>query len=89
MSVWQTVFGARGQLVVGTTACLIALVAWGYGSTLHGESLLRFLFHMSMFFGVAACYAIVSTALGYRATERVEQTVVENLDVDVEVSEEG
>lgn len=28
-----------------------------------------------MFFGVVACYAIVATGLGFRATERVERMV--------------
>lgn len=37
------------------------------------------IFHVSMFFGVVACYAIIATALGYRATERVEKVVVDNL----------
>lgn len=73
-------FGARGQLAVGTLACLVGISGWGYGSTLSGEALLRFLFHVSMFFGIVACYSIVSGALGYRATERVEEKVVEQAD---------
>lgn len=38
-----------------------------------------------MFFGLVACYAIVATGLGYRATERVEKVVVEQADeVDID-----
>lgn len=76
----QAVFGARGQLIVGSAACSAAVGAWVYGVTLHGDALLRFLFHVSMGFGLVACYALVGTALGYRATERVEQKI----DVDIE-----
>jgi hypothetical protein len=77
-------FGARGQLAVGVLSFLVGVGAWLYGSTLSGEALLRFLFHVSMYFGLAACYSIIAAALGYRATERVEATVVEHADeVDI------
>lgn len=78
--VWYAIFGARGQLVVGVAALLLSAVAWAYGATLAGEALLRFLYHMSMFYGCVASYAIIATALGYRATERVETAVVERID---------
>ena len=43
-------------------ACLAAGgLSWVYGSTLRGEALLRFIFHVSMFFGCVACYAIIAT----------------------------
>lgn len=73
-------FGAHGQLVVGvlTFACVIA--AWVYGASLRGESLVRFIFHASMAALVVAAYSIIATALGYRATERVEAHVVENIE---------
>lgn len=48
-------------------------------------------FHVSMFFGVVACYAIIATGLGYKATERVEQVVeivAQDVDVDVEHADE-
>jgi hypothetical protein len=85
-AVLRIIFGAHGQLAVGVVACVVTLVAWGYGSTLHGEALIRFLFHMSMFFGLLAAYAIVATALGYRATERVEAAVVEKIEKVDEVN---
>lgn len=80
MKIARIVFGAHGQLAVGILACVVTIAAWVYGATLHGEALLRFLFHVSMFFGLLAAYAIVATALGYRATERVETAVIENAD---------
>ena len=36
-----------------------------------------FVFHVSMFYGQVACYSIVATGLGYKATERVEAQVAD------------
>lgn len=84
---WRIIFGARAQVAIGAACLVVAVAAWIYGATLRGDALLRLLFHVSMFFGAAACYAIVATGLGYRATERVEQVVVEQADdVDIDVS---
>lgn len=77
----RAVFGAHGQLAVGVVAFVVSIGAWVYGARLTGDRLLSFLFHVSMGALVLAAYAIVATALGYRATERVEAAVVENLDV--------
>lgn len=76
----RAIFGAHGQLAVGVAMSVAGVVAWWYGTGLRGEAKLNFLFHISMFFGLVACYAIVSNALGYRATERVETAVVENIE---------
>lgn len=75
--------------MVGAIACAVTVAAWFYGSGLRGEELLRFLFNVSMFFGLLAAYAIVCTALGYRATERVEAKVVENIEHADEVNVDG
>lgn len=74
------VFGAHGQLVVGVVAFLASVAVWWYGSKLHGAALIRLLYNVSMAALVLAAYAIVATALGYRATERVEAQVVENVE---------
>lgn len=76
------VFGAHGQLVVGVAVFTVSIAAWWYSTTLRGEALIRFLVHVSMAALVIAAYAIVATALGYRATERVEAHVVENIEVN-------
>lgn len=73
-------FGAHGQVVIGVLACVASVATWVYGTTLHGDALIRLLFHVSMAALVLAAYAIVATGLGYRATERVETAVVENIE---------
>lgn len=86
MTVIRWFFGARGQLAVGIFVFTVSIVAWGYGTTLHDAALLKFIFHASMFALVLAAYAIVATALGYRATERVEAKVVESIETEVKVN---
>lgn len=81
-------FGAHGQLAVGVLVCVVSVGFWTLGTlTLPGAasppwawSPSVFIFHASMFALVLASYAIVATALGYRATERVETAVVENIE---------
>lgn len=82
-------FGAHGQVAIGVIACVASVVTWAYGTTLHGDALIRLLFHVSMAALVLAAYAIVATGLGYRATERVETAVVENIERADEVSVEA
>lgn len=78
-------FGAHGQVSVGACFCVGSLATWAYGATLHGEALVRLIFHVSMAALLFAAYGIVATGLGYRATERVETAVVENIEsVEVE-----
>lgn len=76
----RIVFGAHGQLAVGVGVFVAVIGAWVYGSGLRGEPLLRFIFHASMATLVIAAYSIIATALGYRATERVEAKVVETIE---------
>ena len=81
----EAIFGARGQLVVGILLTLIGIYIWLHYAFLATPTVAT-VFHISMLFGVAACYAIVATALGYRATERVEKHIVENADeVNIDV----
>jgi hypothetical protein len=83
---WRFLFGAHAQVVVGAVCTLVGVLAWLYWSVIAPPTV-RAVFHASMFFGIVACYAIIATGLGYRATERVEQVVVEQADeVDVDVN---
>ena len=83
-SALQGFFGAKGQVAFGVILTLIALGLWIF-YTFFSAPDVRTVFHISMLFGVAATYAIIATGLGYRATERVEDVVVEQAkDVDVE-----
>lgn len=88
------VFGAHGQLAVGIFVLAVSIAFWVIGTmTIPGAEKLPwdwqpavFIFHASMFALVLAAYAIIATALGYRATERVETAVVENIDEAGEVN---
>jgi len=75
----STLFGAVAQGIVGVGALLLGIAAWIYWSVVTPPTVAA-VFHISMFFGCVACYAIIATALGYRATERVEEKV-ENVDI--------
>lgn len=72
----RILFGAKAQVVVGFVTIGAALITWGYYTWLSKPTVAA-VFHISMFFGVAACYAIVATGLGFRATERVEAKVAD------------
>lgn len=73
-------FGAHGQVAVGIILLLGSIATWYYGTTLDGAALVRLIFHVSMAALVFAAYGVVATGLGYRATERVETAVVENIE---------
>ncbi len=64
----------------------MAVSLWAF-YTFFSNPTIRVVFHISMFFGVAATYAIVATGLGFRATERVEEQVT-NIDVDIKPEDE-
>jgi hypothetical protein len=86
--VLSAIFGAKAQVAVGAGALVLGAVFGVLGtSILEGAatwpwewSAAAFIFHASMYFGLVACYAIVATGLGFRATERVETAVVENIE---------
>lgn len=86
MSVIRWLFGAHGQVALGVALCAGAVLTWVYGATLHGEALVRLIFHVSMAALLFAAYSIVATGLGYRATERVETAVVEVIEHADEVN---
>lgn len=79
-------FGAHGQVAIGVILVVASAATWVYGTTLHGDALIRLLFHVSMAALVFAAYSIIATGLGYRATERVETAVVENIEQADEVN---
>lgn len=82
MSVLRAFFGAKGQIAVGVVFVVLALAQWAFAlAHLDNQPLLvRLLVHVSMEALVFAAYAIIATGLGYRATERVETAVVENIE---------
>lgn len=83
----KAVFGAHGQLSVGVFVYVISITFWVIGTATipnaarwpwDWKTPAVYIFHASMFALVLAAYGIVATALGYRATERVEAHVVES-----------
>lgn len=87
----RALFGARGQVAVGVATFALGAVFWAVGTlVIPGAAIapwrwepVAFVFHVSMFYGEVACYAIVATGLGYRATERVEAKV-EQADIEAD-----
>lgn len=75
------VFGAKAQVVVGVIAVAAAFAMWIYWGWIT-EPTVKAVFHISMFFGVVACYAIIATGLGFRATERVETAIIESPSIE-------
>jgi sterol desaturase/sphingolipid hydroxylase (fatty acid hydroxylase superfamily) len=81
------VFGAHGQIVVGVLmVAMTVLQAWYWGIQKHPGS--AAIFWLSVEALLFAAYGVFATALGYRATERVEQLVVENVE-NVEVGRDS
>lgn len=79
------IFGAKGQVIAGIIATIVALGAWAYWTFLSPPTV-GVVFHISMFFGVVASYAIIATGLGYRATERVETAIIESPSIEIKES---
>lgn len=77
-------FGAHGQVAIGVILVVGSAATWVYGTTLHGDALIRLLFHVSMAALVFAAYSIIATGLGYRASERIEEVVTEQVNVNTE-----
>lgn len=81
----KAIFGAKGQLAVGFTALVLSSAAWVQGTVSIPEATTPpwnwspevFIFHASMLALVIGSFSIISSALGYRATERVEAVVAE------------
>lgn len=82
------IFGARGQLVVGAILMIatIAQTVWWLFVT---PPTVRVVFIVSMEALAFASFNQVASALGYRATERVEAKVVENVEKPEKVEING
>lgn len=75
----KQLFGAHGQLAFGALLVAVTLFqAWYWG--IHTKPSTDAIFWLSIEALFFAAYSIVATALGYRATERVETAVVENIE---------
>ncbi len=72
-------FGAKAQGAVGIAFLLAVCVQWFYWTAVTSPTVSA-VFHVSMEALAFAAYSIIATALGYRATERVETAVVENIE---------
>ena len=79
------IFGAKAQVIIGALTFIIGAAAWLFFTFVRAPTV-EDVFHVSMFFGLVACYAIIATGLGFRATERVEAVVVENIENADEVN---
>lgn len=75
----DVLFGARAQVAIGVACFLAGVTAWGW--FIFNPPTVAAVFHVSMAFGLVACYAIVATGLGYRKTEHVETKITE-IEVD-------
>jgi hypothetical protein len=84
-NILSALFGAHAQVVIGALTFCAGVAFWiyiesVYGAQLNAQPLVAAIFRVSMFFGLVACYAIIATGLGFRATERVETAVVNNIE---------
>lgn len=75
----RAVFGAHGQIVVGIILVITtAFQAVWWGVVTHPSAAAIFWLSVeALFYGA---YGVFGTALGYKATERVEAAVVENIE---------
>lgn len=71
----RAVFGATGQMVVGISMFVAAGAQTVYWVKINPPPDAAAIFYVSMEALAYAAYGVVATALGYRATERVEQFV--------------
>lgn len=78
---WQLLFGAKAQVVVGVLMLLATGVQTAYWLVITPPTVLA-LFLVSMEALAFAGYAVVATGLGFRATERVESVVADTADVE-------
>lgn len=81
---WRSLFGAKAQVVVGALfvlATIFQAIWWGLLSS-PSTAAIFWLSIEALLFGA---WSVMSNGLTFRATERVEQVVVEQADVDVDV----
>lgn len=81
----NVVFGAKAQVVMGIILFFATLLQTIYWLAITPPSV-KAVFIVSMEALFFAAYGIMATGLGYRATERVETAVVENIEQAEEVN---
>jgi len=84
----KILFGAKAQGIVGVIFLVAVAVQWFYFTAIAPPTV-NAVFHVSMEALLFAAYSVIATALGYRATERVEAHVVENIENADEVNING
>lgn len=81
----QLLFGAKAQVAVGAAFVLVTCFqAYWWG--IHSKPSAVAIFWLSIEALLFASYGVVATGLGFRATERVEAKVVENIENANEVN---
>jgi len=84
----NTLFGAKAQVVMGILMAVLTAVQTFYWTVITPPTISAvFLVSMEALFFTA--YGVIATGLGYRATERVEAHVVENIENADEVNING
>jgi len=78
-NVLNILFGAKAQVVVGCIFIIVTIIQTIYWLVITPPTV-KAVFIVSMEALFFAGYAVVATGLGYRATERVETAVVENIE---------
>ncbi len=84
----KILFGAKAQVLMGIVFLIAVAIQWFYWTIITAPTV-NAVFHVSMEALAFAAYAIIATGLGYRATERVETAVVENIENAEEVTVNG
>lgn len=77
--IYAAIFGAKAQVVVGVLMLVATGVQSAYWLLITPPTVMA-VFLVSMEALAFAGYAVVATGLGFRATERVETAVVENIE---------
>lgn len=75
----DTLFGAKAQVIVGVAFFIATVVQTFYWLVITPPTVMA-VFLVSMEALGFTAYGVVATGLGYRATERVEAHVVENIE---------
>ena len=82
----RAIFGAAGQMVVGVLMVVATVAQTVYWLKINPPPGDTAIFIVSMEALLFAAYGVFGTALGHRATERVEQHIEADIDVDVDVN---
>jgi hypothetical protein len=87
---WRFIFGAHAQVAVGTFFLLLTVAQSVYWLAITPATT-QAVFIVSMEALAFAAYGIIATGLGYRATERVENIVIETVkqmkEVEIHIEE--